>query len=131
MSCNSNIFTIVLVIIVAILIILLAQQSPKEKYGYVHGSNSSGYARLNGAYNTQLFFPCINQKCSGGPYMFSSNPYMIAACQKYAPNYFGQSPCGVKGQQGSPVYFDYSSLTSDNWSNKMCDAPIQTSLCSL
>lgn len=130
MSCNSNLFTIVLVIIVVILIIWLMQPH-KENYGYVRGSNASGYAQLNGAYNTQLFSPCINQKCSGGPYMFSSNPHMISACQKYAPNFFGTSPCGVKGQQGAPVYFDYSSLTSDNWSNKMCDMPVQTSLCSL
>jgi hypothetical protein len=129
MSCETNIATVILVIFVAFIIIWLVQES-EEKYGSVQASNSFGYAQLNGAYNNQLFYPFIGQKCLGGDYMFSSNPKMIDDCKKCAPNYYGKNPCGVSGVQGTPINFDYSSL-SDSKNNKICNGNFQTSLCSL
>jgi hypothetical protein len=112
MSYETNNLTFILVILVAFIIIWLIQES-EEKYGNVQGSNSFGYTQLNGAYNNQLFYPFIGQTCSGGDYMFSSNPKKISECKKCAPDYYGKNPCSMK-----TVNFDYSSL-SDSKNNKM------------
>ena len=49
----------------------------------IEGYANSGfpYAQLGGSYNTQLFSPCVSKRCAGGPYMYTSNPYLQSLCQ--------------------------------------------------
>jgi hypothetical protein len=109
------------------------------------------YAQLGGSYNTQLFSPCVSKRCAGGPYMYTSNPYLQSLCQGVSNEELAQVACG-KGFHGRPVHFDYSGLSesvspvtalSKNmnkcakklqygaWGNALCDTPSTTSLCVL
>ncbi len=117
------------------------------------------YAQLGGTYNTQLFSPCVSKRCAGGPYMYTSNPYLQSLCQGVSNTELAQVACG-KGFHGRPVHFDYSGLSesvspssfsvnapiptlSKNlekcgknlqhgaWGNALCNTPSTTSLCVL
>jgi len=106
------------------------------------------YAQLGGSYNTQLFSPCVSKRCAGGPYMYTSNPYLQALCQGVSNEELAQVACG-KGFHGRPVHFDYSGLSESipvlskdlkkcgknlqygAWGNALCDTPSTTSLCVL
>lgn len=103
--------------------------NPKESY---LGSIYSGfpYARLGGGYNTQLFSPTISKRCAGGPYMYTSNPYLQAICQGMPNEELAQVACG-KAFHGRPVHFDYTSLSDGAWDNALCNTPLSTSLCVL
>lgn len=128
----------------------------------VEGYANSGfpYAQLGGSYNTQLFSPCVSKRCAGGPYMYTSNPYLQSLCQGVSNEELAQVACG-KGFHGRPVHFDYSGLSesvnvgpsvkvsapiptlSKNlekcgknlqygaWGNALCNTPSTTSLCVL
>jgi len=126
--------------------------------GYANGGFP--YAQLGGSYNTQLFSPCVSKRCAGGPYMYTSNPYLQSLCQGVSNEELAQVACG-KGFHGRPVHFDYSGLSesvnvgpsinisapiptlSKNlekcgkdlqygaWGNALCNTPSTTSLCVL
>lgn len=110
-------------------------------------SNGFAYAQLGGSYNTQLFSPCSSKRCSGGPYMYTSNPYLQALCQGVSNEEMAQVACG-KAFHGRPVHFDYSGLSESvsnpslstgcannlqygAWGNALCNTPSTTSLCVL
>lgn len=117
-------------------------------------SNGFPYAQLGGTYNTQLFSPCVSKRCAGGPYMYTSNPYLQSLCQGVTNEELAQVACG-KGFHGRPVHFDYSSLSESipvsapiptmsrnlekcgknlqygAWGNALCDTPSTSSLCVL
>jgi hypothetical protein len=119
---------------------------------FVEGySNGFPYAQLGGSYNTQLFSPCISKRCAGGPYMYTSNPYLQSLCQGVSNEELAQVACG-KGFHGRPVHFDYSGLSESvsplpalsksmdkcaknlqygAWGNALCNTPSTTSLCVL
>jgi hypothetical protein len=88
------------------------------------------YARLGGGYNTQLFSPTISKRCAGGPYMYTSNPYLQAICQGIPNDELAQVACG-KAFHGRPVHFDYTSLSDGAWDNALCNTPSSSSLCVL
>lgn len=96
------------------------------------GSIYSGfpYARLGGGYNTQLFSPSFSKRCAGGPYMYTSNPYLQAMCQGVSNEELAQVACG-KAFHGRPVHFDYTSLSDAAWDNALCNTPLSSSLCVL
>jgi len=128
----------------------------------VEGYANSGfpYAQLGGSYNTQLFSPCVSKRCAGGPYMYTSNPYLQSLCQGVSNEELAQVACG-KGFHGRPVHFDYSGLSESvnigpsinvsapiptlnknlekcgknlqygAWGNALCNTPSTTSLCVL
>jgi hypothetical protein len=105
-------------------------------------SNGFPYAQLGGSYNTQLFSPCVSKRCAGGPYMYTSNPYLQSLCQGVSNEELAQVACG-KGFHGKPVHFDYSGLSESAspqcaknlqygaWGNSLCNTPSTTSLCVL
>lgn len=88
------------------------------------------YAKLGGGYNTQLFSPCISRRCAGGPYMFTSDPYMQAVCQGVTNSDLAQKACG-KAFHGQPVHFDYTSLSNGAWDNALCNTTTPSALCVL
>lgn len=90
----------------------------------------SSYAKLGGGYNTQLFSPCISKRCAGGPYMFTSDPYMQALCQGVTNSDLAQKACG-KAFHGRPVHFDFTSLSNGAWDNALCNTSSPSSLCTL
>ena len=121
------------VIIVGVIggIWLYQNMSKKEGYyGYGNVDNGIPYARLGGGYNTQLFSPCVSKRCAGGPYMYTSNPYLQAACQGVSNEELAQVACG-KAFHGRPVHFDYTSLSDGAWDNALCNSPGSCSLCVL
>jgi hypothetical protein len=148
---DNGIWMFIVIIIVLIAGIWLYQT-------FVEGYMQSGfpYAQLGGSYNTHLFSPCFSKRCSGGPYMYTSNPYLQALCQGVSNEELAQVACG-KGFHGRPVHFDYSSLSESQsnpissfanklseslnncaknleygaWDNALCDTPSTTSLCVL
>jgi hypothetical protein len=139
---------ILIFIIVAIVIVggIWLYQSLIEGY-----SSGSTYARLGESYDTQLFSPCVSKRCPGGPYTFTSNPYLQSLCQGVSNEEMSQVACG-KGFHGRPVHFDYSGFNKSEspisalrknmnkcsknlqygaWDNALCDTPSPTSLCVL
>lgn len=106
----------------------LYQSMTKEKY--IGINNGFPYAKLGGGYNTQLFSPCVSKRCAGGPYMYTSNPYLQAVCQGVSNEELAQVACG-KGFNGRPVHFDYTSLSDGAWDNALCNTPSVSSLCVL
>ena len=101
---NRNIWIFIIVVSIILIGIFLYTRS-QENY-----SNNLAYARLGGSYNTQLFSPCVSKRCAGGPYMYTSNPYLQSLCQGVTNEELAQVACG-KGFHGRPVHFDYSSLS--------------------
>jgi len=93
-------------------------KSPSSNEGY--SGPSSNYAQLGGGYNTQLFSPCVAKRCAGGPYMYTSNPYLQAVCQGVTNSELASVSCG-RAFQGRPVRFDYSSLSNGAWDNALCN----------
>lgn len=88
-------------------------------------------AQRVGSYNTQLFSPTIAKKCAGGPYMYTSNPYLQVICQGISNDELAQVACG-KAFHGRPVHFDYTSISDDAWDNNaLCNTPLSSSLCVL
>lgn len=57
--------------------------------------------------------------CSGGPYMYSSNPEKQQLCNSISPEEMSRYTC-PSGFHGAPVHFDYDPLSDDNWENNMC-----------
>lgn len=99
---------------------------PRESF-----NSDFAYARLGDGYSTsQLFSPGVSKRCAGGPYMYTSNPYLQAACQGVSNEEMAQVACG-KGFNGRPVHFDYSSLSDGAWDNALCNSKSPSSLCVL
>lgn len=122
----NSLCKIIVIITVLFGVFLLYQKNMSE--GYVHAGTH--YARLGGGYNTQLFSPCVSKRCAGGPYMYTSNPYLQAICQGVTNEELAQVACG-KAFHGRPVHFDYSSLSNGAWDNALCNTPSTSSLCVL
>jgi hypothetical protein len=118
---DKNGMVLFIILIVAIFVYIWMRQ--KEDFG-------SSYARLGGGYNTQLFSPCISKRCAGGPYMFTSDPYMQALCQGVTNSDLAQKACG-KAFHGKPVHFDFTSLSNGAWDNALCNTSSPSSLCTL
>ncbi len=57
--------------------------------------------------------------CSGGPYMYSSNPEKQQLCNSITPEEMSRYTC-PNGFHGAPVHFEYDPLSDDNWENNMC-----------
>jgi hypothetical protein len=97
---------------------------------------SSHYARLGDGYNSQLFSPCVSKRCSGGPYMYTDNPYLQSVCATESSAQCAS--CGRGFKHGPPVKFEYSNLSNGAWDNVLCNKstgscglPHTTSLCVL
>jgi hypothetical protein len=139
---DKNGITMFLMIIIVTLGGLWLYQRKESYVDSDHGIYSGfPYARLGGGYNTQLFSPTISKRCAGGPYMYTSNPYLQAVCQgsdfnsgrasRGIPNdELAQVACG-KAFHGRPVHFDYTSLSDGAWDNALCNTPLSSSLCVL
>lgn len=130
---DNGIWIFMLVVISLVVGIWLYQTlANPEKY------SDFPYAQLGKSYNPQLFSPCLAKRCAGGPYMYSSNPYLQALCQGVSNEELAQAACGT-GFQGKPAQkLDYSAigacarnLQHGAWSNALCDTPSTTSLCVL
>jgi hypothetical protein len=118
--------SIILIVILIATVYILTILAIKETYVQA----TPHYKTLGSEYTNPLFSPCIAKRCSGGPYMFTGNPYLQQVCQSI-PNYsMAQIACG-KAFNGKPVHFDYTPLSDWNWSNEMCDAPRSKVLCPL
>jgi hypothetical protein len=118
----------IIVVVVSIVVVGFWMYQYMTVENYVQ--NGFPYARLGGGYNTQLFSPCVSKRCAGGPYMYTSNPYLQAVCQGVTNEELAQVACG-KAFHGRPVHFDYSSLSDDAWDNALCNTPSSASLCVL
>lgn len=133
--------TLLSVIVVLLLGIRLYQLLVEENFT----SSGAPYARLGDSYNSQLFSPCLAKRCAGGPYMYSSNPYLQSVCQGVTNEEIGKVACGT-GFHGKPTRFDYSGLGEASksritqcadklqhgaWGNALCDASSPTSICEL
>lgn len=133
---EKNGITMFLMIIIATLGGLWFYQTFSTSESYLGYNNDRGiysgfpYARLGGGYNTQLFSPTISKRCAGGPYMYTSNPYLQAICQGIPNDELAQVACG-KAFHGRPVHFDYTSLSDGAWDNALCNTPSSSSLCVL
>lgn len=126
---KNGIAIFLLIIAVALGGMWVYQYMTKESYlGGIY--NGFPYAQLGGGYNTQLFSPCVSKRCAGGPYMYTSNPYLQAICQGVSNEELAQVACG-KAFHGRPVHFDYSSLSDGAWDNALCNTPSTSSLCVL
>lgn len=136
-------------ILIFIIVVILLSSGVWLYQTYAEGyANNFSYARLGGSYNTQLFSPCMSKRCAGGPYMYTSNPYLQAMCQGVSNEDLARVSCG-KGFRGKPVHLDYSGLSESTstasrsmdkclkgsqygaWGNALCDTPSTTSLCVL
>lgn len=117
---------IILLIIVLFAIAVVVWWSTNEE-GY--GGPSGNYRTLATQYDNPLFSPCVSKRCAGGPYMFSNNPYLRAACQSV--DCIGCRQCTKKGYYGKPVNFKYSSLSDGAWGNTLCNTQTPSSLCVL
>ena len=115
---------IIIFILILVILVYMWMCQKKEDFG-------SSYAKLGGGYNTQLFSPCVSKRCAGGPYMFTSDPYMQAVCQGVANSDLAQMACGKGFTGGSPVKFDYTSLSNGAWDNALCNMGSPSSLCRL
>ena len=132
---NGNMWIFMLVVVSFAAGIWLYQSLPE---GYTHFP----YAQLGKSYNPQLFSPCVSKRCAGGPYMYTSNPYLQALCQGASNEQLAQAGC-IPGLQGAPAQkLAYSAagespcaenenLQYGAWSNALCDTPSATSLCVL
>jgi hypothetical protein len=139
MSQTKMLSLFICIILVGLVVGILAIQKSNEYFN----SGGTPYARLGGSYNPQLFSPCEAKRCAGGPYMYSSNPYLQALCQGVTNSELAQMSCG-KGFHGRPVHFSYSGLSESvptrdcgknlkygAWDNALCNGPTPTSLCVL
>jgi hypothetical protein len=115
---------LIFILLIAVIIVYMWWMQNKEDFG-------SQYAKLGGGYNTQLFSPCVSKRCAGGPYMFTSDPYMQALCQGVTNADLAQKACGKAFTGGQPVRFDYSSLSNGAWDNALCNSSSPSSLCVL
>jgi len=117
-------FIVFIVILISLLAVLFAMRS-KENYG--------SYAILgaNNPYGINELFSSGNvNRCAGGPYMYSSNPYLSAVCQGINSEDVGG--CRATGfNRGSNVKFQYTSLANGAWDNALCNNKCFTSLCVL
>lgn len=101
----------------------------KETYASGTGiSYPTGYKTLGTQYGNPLFSPCINKRCAGGPYMYTNNPYLQAACNSISPYEMDKT---TYGPGLKPAEFDYSVLSNGAWSNTLCNTQNQASLCAL
>lgn len=107
----------------AVIVVAMYMISTKEKY--------VGYRTLATQYDNPLFSPCVSKRCAGGPYMFSTDPYMKAMCGRMDQDCLSCKECTRAGYNGRPVRFEYSSLSNGCWDNSMCNTKTPTSLCVL
>ena len=132
---------IIFLVVIGVLFMLMSYWG-KEYYSYPHVYPTS-YATLGGTYNSPLFNPTVSKRCAGGPYTYTSSPYLQAVCAGVSNSDLAQVACG-KGFNGRPVKFDYSNLSQQNWgvpnfsslnngawNNALCNTPNQSSLCVL
>lgn len=119
--------SLLLIIVSTVIVIAILWTSCKEGYGGMWGAGS--YKTLATQYNNPLFTPCISKRCSGGPYTYTNNPYLQAACQGVDCMQCRQ--CMRNGYYGKPAHFRYSSLSDDCWGNALCNTTTPSSLCIL
>ncbi len=109
---------IILFLIIVIVNVVNGKDNLKNKENY-----SSNYVKLydtwtNPPYMFNQLFSSETGRCAGGPYMFSSNPYLTALCQN-----FQEPGCTYSGfNRGGNVKFNYSSLSNGAWDNALCDS---------
>ena len=126
------IFIALLVIIIGV-IVWQNKEEYNGAYGGAYGGayNSGNYRTLATQYDNPLFSPCISKRCSGGPYMFTNNPYMQSACASMDPGCLACKECMAPGYSGKVVNFEYSQLSDGCWGNTRCNTTTPTSLCVL
>lgn len=122
----------IILFVVIIVIIFGAVWYSNQSEGYSgYPGFPSHYSQLGCGYNSPLFSPLVAKRCSGGPYMYSSNPYLKAICEGVSNSELAQVSCG-KAFHGRPAHFDYSALSNGAWSNALCNCNNSTSaLCTL
>lgn len=115
---------IVLYLVIAtVAIVLVWFRTSAETY--------ANYRTLATQYSNPLFSPCVSKRCAGGPYMFSSDPYMQAMCGSMDNECLSCKECTRAGYNGKPVQFEYSQLSNGCWGNSMCNTKPTSSLCVL
>lgn len=78
------------------------------------------YGKIGCEYKDKFTFSVTPAKlCSGGPYMYSSNPKRQEMCSKISPEELCQYNC-PNGFVGRPVRWKRTPMSDDNWENKMC-----------
>lgn len=123
-------FNIILLVVGAVVIGVALSYWYQSKDGYSMGGYPTSYQTLGTQYGNPLFSPCLNKRCAGGPYMYTNNPYLQAACNSLSGKDLAQTACG-KGFYGKPVHFEYSSLSNGAWSNALCNTSSPGALCAL
>ena len=117
---------ILIIIVIVIIVAIFSMRQSSEGFGY-----PTSYEKLGCGYNSPLFSPMVAKRCSGGPYMYTSNPYLKAVCEGVSNSELAQVSCG-KAFHGRPVHFQYSQLSDGAWSNALCNCSSKpTSLCTL
>lgn len=120
---------LIIMVTAFLLIVMMFQGMSSQTDGYVSGYPTS-YVRAGREYTNPLFSPCVSKRCAGGPYMYSSNPYLRAVCRGVKNEDLAQMACG-KAFHGQPAHFDYSALSDGAWSNALCHTPTRKGLCRL
>lgn len=123
---SSCINLLIALIIIVLVVIILMQMHKKENY--VTSTNTSGYYRLDDAYNTHLYSPSLSYRCAQSPYTYTSNPQVLKPCNSC--NSYTAS-CNNKALQGRPFVFDYSDITTLGDKNYDCNPHIETRLCGI
>ena len=118
----TDIVLYIAVAVIAVAVVLWMMRK-SEKY--------ANFRTLSTQYSNPLFSPCVSKRCAGGPYMFSSDPYMQAMCASMDPGCLSCKECTRAGYNGKPVQFEYSQLSNGCWGNSMCNTKPSSSLCVL
>jgi|PlaIllAssembly_1097288.scaffolds.fasta_scaffold00159_6 hypothetical protein len=115
---KNNVVIFAVVVITAFTMIWVFQDVKKDNYTDI----PSHYAKLGEGYNTQLFSPCISQRCAGGPYIYTDNPYLQSVCKGVTDKELEKVSCGKGCKLGPPVAFEYTTLSNGAWDNVMCNS---------
>jgi hypothetical protein len=59
--------------------------------------------------------------CSGGAYMYTSDPVKQKLCNSFPPGDLAKYECSP-GFHGKPVWWERSDESNANWANTMCDS---------
>jgi hypothetical protein len=119
----------ILAVVAIVLMISLLYMNVRERFGTI-SPYPTRYRTLGNQYGNPLFSPCINKRCAGGPYMYTNNPYLQAACKTLTGHDLAQTACG-KAFHGKPIHFEYSTLSNGAWSNTLCNTITPGALCAL
>lgn len=74
-----------------------------------------------GTHKDDFHFELTPEKqCTGGSYMYSSDPIRKKFCSQFSPNDIANYSC-CNGFHGAPVHWERTNMSDDKWENKMCD----------